>query len=313
MKFKWAGALFLLVFVLLIILIANNPFDYKKTGTAMDTMYNITAHGLNAERAVTKGIDKITEVENRMSATILDSDIYKLNNGGQTWGNHDTIRVINRSRYFSWLSGGIFDATIKPIVDLYANDSNPKAADIALARAKVDYKKLVENQPLSNGMQLDLGAIAKGYAVDEVALILRQEAMTNYIIDIGGNVSVYGKKYKVGIRDPFGDADDTFATITASNANIATSGKYERGEHIYDTKTGLPIDNNVASATVMAGSAMDADAMSTILYIMGENGLKLVEQQNAKGILVLDDGTVVLTSNMKPEEIKISNNKFKLR
>lgn len=296
------------VFLVMGLWIIKDPVEYVKSGTAMDTVVSIRVRGWGMREKVEGALERIAGVESRMSKTIASSDVSRINNGGSYWGGSETLRVINRGIYFGGESGGVFDISIGPLMDVYAS-SNPSKEDISEALALVDYSKLDPSKPIPKGMKVDLGGIAKGYAGDEAAFYLRQNGISDIIISLGGDVITSGSRtWKVGIQNPFAESGEIMGTLDIINKSVATSGAYERGAHIIDPRSGKVVDNGVASATVIASTGMDADAMATMLYILGSEGLPTVEKCGGKGIVIMNDGAVYMSQSV---ELTISNKAFK--
>ena len=254
---------------------------------AMDTIVVINAKGVGAKEAVSAAVAHARALDERLSAYAEGSDVWKINNGSESWGSDDTVGVIKRSIYFSELSGGVFDVTIMPLVKLWKETENPTDEEIAAAKNLVDYRRLQENSALPPGMAIDLGGIAKGFMADEIAVILRENGIDSAIINAGGNILVMGDKpCIVGIQAPYAQEDQNMGTVTVRNKTVVTSGFYSRGAHIIDPRTGNPVGEDILSATVICDVSMDADALSTILFILGEAGFQILEGYGAEGILI---------------------------
>ena len=264
-----------------------SEMEYQDTVFALNTNVVITAKGFGSQAAVKAAVERVKELDGQLSAHLDSSDVWKINNGSEKWGQRDTIRVINRGIYFSKLSGGVFDVTIMPLVRLWKENSEPTGEEIEAAQALVDYTLLQENNALPPDMAIDLGGIAKGFVADEIAVALRKNGIKSAIIDAGGNVLAMGDEpCVVGIQTPFASSGQYVGTVTVSDKTVVTSGLYERGMHIIDPRTGRPVENEVLSATVICDVSMDADALSTILFILGEDGFQILEQYGAEGILI---------------------------
>jgi thiamine biosynthesis lipoprotein len=160
------------------------------------------------------------------------------------------------------------------------------------------------------GMALDLGGIAKGYAADELAAILRENGVSGAVIDLGGNIYVYGtrpgkggaaRKWRVGIQDPLDTRGAYAGYIELDEGSVVTSGIYERffeadgrrWHHIFDTAAGYPVENGLLSVTVAARFSIDADALSTALFVLGwEQGRALAEAQGVLAVFIFAGKTV---------------------
>lgn len=310
----------IIVFVIAICLtiLLRETINTQKTDFVMDTIMTINAKGVNSKNATQKAFDRTREIEARMTAHNIHSDL-------STGILHsDTKSVIERGLYFSEKSGGLFDISIKPLVDLWdiqsANPKVPNDLDIKKAMAMVDYKKVKidgEKLILPQGMSIDLGAIAKGYGADEATQVLRDNGIKDAIVDIGGDVVVIGTK-KVGIQNPIGVATGEYmGIIEVTDGTVVTSGSYERNfiqdgklyHHILNPYTGYPSDSGLLSATIIGKNSMDADAMATIVFMMGNKGLEFAKQMGVQA-MTIDKNNIVRTTG--DFSLVITDDKFKL-
>lgn len=313
MKSKFILIVAVAFFTITVIIALKNPPSTSKEMVAMDTVIEIIAEGWGAEGKTQLALDRVRDVEARMSKNsekFPNSEVVRINRGDTYWGNRETIRVINRGIYFGGLSNGLFDISIGAIVELYEK-AEPSPEEAQRVAALVNYKNLTINQPIPSGMRLDLGGIAKGYAGDEAVLALRKAGINNIMVNMGGDIVTAGdKKWKIGVRNPFADSNSSMGTLEITNKAVATSGAYERGQHIYDPRTGKPVDNNIASATVIAGSGMDADALATIAYIMGKDAFALIRAQGAECILITKNHEVFTSFGEDKKLFRITDKKF---
>jgi thiamine biosynthesis lipoprotein len=228
----------------------------------------------------------------------------------------ETLEVIERALYFSRLSGGAFDITIGPVFRLwnFREAKIPEEKRLRENLKKVDYRKIRVDRAKSSvylesrGMELDLGAIAKGYAVDRASIILRKEGVENFLVAAGGDLTVSGVKEKgvpwtIGIRHPRLPSE-LIAKLRPAQAAVSTSGDYEKfffqgGEryhHILTPSTGLPA-RECQGVTIMAPSAMDADALATSVFVLGpKEGFALLERlPDVHAVIVDRRGSVLLS------------------
>ncbi len=222
------------------------------------------------------------EYERLLSRSIEGSDVYNLNNSvGFTEVNEHTKKIIERAVYYCDLSGGKFDITIYPVSSLWDFNGEviPSRDEIAEALKNVDYQsiQIYDNSVNLNGKQIDLGGIAKGYIADRILEYFKEKNTSEGIIDLGGNLVVFGNRdYNVAIKKPFSN-NEYAATLTLQNKTVVTSGIYERYiekdgkyyHHILDTKTGYACQSDLYSATIIADSSFDADAISTVCILLG--------------------------------------------
>lgn len=175
-------------------------------------------------------------------------------------------------------------------------------------------------------MKLDLGAIAKGFAADELSRIVKQAGIAHALIDIGGTISTVGKRsdgnlWKIGIRDPRVQQGQPIISVPVENLSISTSGSYERYfeqdgvryHHILDPATGYPVRNNLTAVSVFSHSATDADALSTACFVLGyERAVTLLsELSGTEALFIFDDNTVRMTDGLKGR-ITILDSAFRL-
>jgi thiamine biosynthesis lipoprotein len=264
--------------------------------------------------------NRLREIENLMSANLTDSEVERINRDAGVRAvevHREVLFVLQRALYFAEKSGGAFDPTIGPLVKLWGIGSEderiPAEEEIAAALPLVNWRDTIIDEDAGSvfltraGMRLDLGAIAKGYAADEAARIVEAAGIKRAIIDLGGNILAYGEKkggapWRVGIQNPIDGRGAYFGIVEVRNKTLVTSGVYERFfeqdgkryHHILSTKDGYPIDNGLLSVTVISGSSIDADALSTSLFALGyEQGKTLVESlDGTEALFVFGDLTI---------------------
>ena len=270
-----------------------------------------------AATAVDAAYAAFARVDSLMSTWRDDSALSSLNRsqpGQWTDVGGEVCQVLHQAKAVAAASGGAFDPTVLPLVMVWGfrggQAALPDSAGLAKALGAVDHR-LLELDPesgrarlLESGMAVDLGGIAKGYALDCAAAAMRKSGATGGVVDLGGNILAFGQGpgHQVGIVDPTRD-DRLLATIPLADASVATSGQYERfltiqGRrygHILDPRTGRPVPAGV-SVTVVADKAILADALATAAVVLGmEGGLALLERTpGVEGIIVNVDGDGVL-------------------
>ncbi len=305
----------------------------------MDTLVQMRAYGNNARETIDTSFERMQEIENEMSVSIKSSQIYKINShpGEAIKIKNDTFKVIKKALLYAKLTKGKFDPSIGPLVELWGIDTEnakvPSQKKISKARKLVNYKwvKINKNKQtvrlVKNGMRLDLGAIAKGYAADEVRQIAKEKEVKSAYVNLGGNVLVIGSKpdgsaWNVGIRDPRLKQNGVIASIKVRDKTIVTSGNYERYfkengviyHHILDPITGKPARTGIISVSIITHDSFDADALSTSVFILGpEKGLNLIENTpGAEAMMITDNYNVILSSGLK-NKVEILNSDFKLK
>lgn len=259
---------------------------------AMDTYMTLTCYGEQCEAAADAAESEIKRLDDLLSVGNADSEISLLNSSGSITLSQDSQLMIEKSIELFNETDGAFDITIYPLMQLWGFTTHdyavPDESQLADVLSLVGSDRLsYENGSLTlqNGMGVDLGGIAKGYASDRLSVIFADYDLTCGLISLGGNVQLYGSKpdgspWKCGIRDPLhpDDIGKVIGVLQASDCAVITSGAYERYftddegniyHHIIDPKTGFPADSGLISSTVVAKSGMVADGLSTALYIMG--------------------------------------------
>ena len=260
--------------------------------------------------------------EQLLSKTIQGSDVDRINHaGGQpVQVDHETWEILRRAVEVSDSSGHDFSVTIAPLTALwdFTDGTNRMPTDeerlAALPLVNDDLLVLGENDTvtLPEGMEVDLGGIAKGYIADQIAEAIRGRVL-GATLNFGGNVYAVGIKpdaspFRVGIRDPQGGDNDSIAVVSVSDLSVVTSGIYERYfelngvryHHILDPETGISSDSDLASATIISKSSMTADAMATACIVMGrDKALQYLAEQGMDGLLITRSGEIVTTDGFE--------------
>ncbi|HHX60871.1 MAG TPA: FAD:protein FMN transferase [Epulopiscium sp.] len=310
-----------------------------KTAQLLGTVITAKAYGDNAKVALDIAFDRVQAIENRMSRYKDGSEIDLINQnaGGEAVSiSPDTYFVIKTALDYAEKTNGAFNPLIGDIVDLWGigteNASVPSADELNNFLPYIAYTQLelTENpytaKLTSNKAKLDLGAIAKGYAADEMRDVLLEQGITSALLNLGGNVIVLGSKpgadlWSIGVQDPLAaDRGDIAAVLKAKNTSVVTSGSYERFfelegvryHHIMDPFTGSPAQNGVISSTIITPNSTDADALSTSVYVLGKDkGLALLESlPNVEGVIITEDLHVYTTSGITDDFFTIRNEDF---
>jgi FAD:protein FMN transferase len=281
---------------------------------------------------------RLKEIEDRMSINKGNTDLDAVNaNSGvaPVVVHDDVVQVAAAAKRFAELSGGAFDPTIGPIVKLWnigTDDARvPSAAEIKAALPLVGWRDLEIDEAAHTlflkrkGMVIDLGAIAKGFAADEVARIIKTHKIPRAIIDLGGNVLAYGSKkgdgfWRIGVQDPSGQRGEPIGVVQVKNKTMVTSGVYERFlevdgvryHHILSTTDGYPVRNGLLSVTIITDKSIEADGLSTSVFALGfEKGKALAESLGVGAIFVFDDMTVRATKGIM-KDFEITDPKYRL-
>ncbi|QJA07983.1 FAD:protein FMN transferase [Romboutsia sp. CE17] len=335
-------SIFFLAFIgFLLLKSSNSESKYNKSYFYLGTVNEITLFNIKksqSEQILSKCDEILRDIENKMSDTIVSSDVSKINNNAGSFVkvSSDTFFVIEEAIKYSNLSNGNFDITIGPISDLWAIGTEdariPSKEEIQKYLNLVNYKNITLNKNDSSiklekdNMKIDLGAIAKGYAADVIANYLKSNNVNSAIINLGGNVYTIGNKsnnepFTVGIQDPTMPRGNSIGNIKVSNKSVVTSGIYERYiesenkiyHHILNPSNGYPFDNELSSVTIISDKSISCDALSTSAFGLGlEPGLNLIESiDNVDAIFITKNKEIYLTSNLS-DKFTLTDNSFKI-
>lgn len=289
----------------------TNHEKVSTNGFHLDTFIDITAYDVKQE-VVDDAMDQIAAYENLLSKTIEGSDVWKLNHakGQPVVVSDHTLHVIQASLDVSKASKGASDITIAPAVALWnfksETPSLPDQKKLTETIKLTDYTKIKlegNTVTLPADMQIELGSLAKGYITDEIAAYCRSRGVKHGILNFGGNIVVIGNRpdgqpWKVGVQNPKEPRGQSLIALPVTDGAVATSGTYERGftldgvryHHILDPETGWPVQNGLASVTVLTQDSLTAEAYDTALFIMGlEKGMALVNATTGMEAVFVDD------------------------
>jgi thiamine biosynthesis lipoprotein len=288
---------------------------------AMDTYMTFTAYGSHAEEAVEAAAEEVKRLDALLSTGISTSEIYKINQTGMGTVSEDTRNLLTRALEIQDSTGGLFDITIYPLMELWGFPTQeyrvPDQTEIDQLLPYVDGGAVSlkgDQVTLKEGQKIDLGAIAKGYTSDRLMEIYRQHGVTSGMVYLGGNVQTLntkpdGSRWNIGIQAPDGGQGSVLASVEVDNCAVITSGGYERyfeqdGKtyiHILDPRTGYPVENDLSSVTVISEDGTLADALSTSLFIMGKAQASAYWQEHQEEfemILVTKEGTLLVTEGL---------------
>ncbi|UZE92242.1 MAG: FAD:protein FMN transferase [Methanosarcinales archaeon] len=271
----------------------------------------------SAREAMTQAFGDMHKIDSLMSIYRNDSEIATLNRNCFCENpTTDTIAVIKRAIHYSNLSGGAFAITILPIIEMWREKTgagrHPTEDELngALELVRPEYIALDSGaiRFKKPGMGITLGGIAKGYAVDRAIETLGQRNIKHALINAGGDIRALGGKaegvpWKVALRNPE-NKEDSLTVLSLYDGAVATSGNYERcfneeakATHILDPRSGHPVQD-LLSVTVIAESAMDADALSTTAFVLGaEKGMRLIEKLDGVEALIVTGEKEIVRSN----------------
>ena len=288
---------------------------------AMNTYMTFTAYGEDAQAALQEAEECIQQVEGLWSVTDEDSEIYQANHsGGQpVTVSEETAEIISFALEMAQRTGGALDPTIYPVLTAwgFTTDSKqvPSQQQIAQLLEQVGYDRIRLNGTeltVPDGMELDLGAVGKGYTADLVTEILRRHGVSSALISLGGNIQAIGSRpdgsdWRLGIRAPWESGN--LGVLTVSDAAVVTSGGYEnyfddeQGNiywHILDPSTGYPADSGLQSVTIVGREGKMCDALSTALFVMGAQSAEQYWRENGgfEMLLVTDSGEILITEGI---------------
>lgn len=322
---KWTALI--LGITLLTACSAEERSPVRRTQFIMGTLVEITVSHADekvANLAMTQAFDEMRRIEKLMSTYLLDSEISQLNRsaGGAALAlSPEVVEVLREAVRWGEASAGAFDVTIEPVARLWNFDEEepqaPEPERLQRALTRINYRDIeIENDRVrlaQPGMAINLGAIAKGYAVDRAAALLRG-LVPNGIINAGGDLTAFGRRnpedpWIIGLQHPRAP-NKVLASFAVEKRGVATSGDYQkyfirdgvRYHHILNPTTGLPA-RGLTSVTVIAPSVMQADALATAAFVMGpEKGLAWLDSlPEVEALVVLADGKLRFTNGFQKQ------------
>lgn len=317
-KFKIVFLLFLIIGTFFILRNRTPEVYITNSGHIFGTQYNIKYKGLENLHKEVKAT--LLQVDNSLSMFNKNSIISAFNNNKDTTANEIFTEVFNLAQEISAKTGGAFDITVAPLVNAWGfglkEGELPDSTTVEELRSKVGYTtvslvdgKLVKQDP---GTMLDCSAIAKGYGCDMVAHMFDSKNITDYMIEIGGEVVTKGKndrgtEWNISISKPTENATGSHNAhqriVAISGKAMATSGNYrnfriENGKkyaHTIDPRTGYPVQHSLLSATVIAENCAKADAYATSFMVMGlEKAIELCKSDSIEAFFIYsnEDGAL---------------------
>lgn len=321
----------------------KNPKVYPKvySGTAMNTPIKKTLYIKNDEEGtkIDKKIDDILiDVDNQLSVRNVDSEVSRCNNNyikNYTYTlSEDIVRYLQEEVEICKESNGAFSPCIRPLSRLWGIEDGKNEIP-----SEEDIEKVLKNTNPMNlemkedgvvfhaeGMQIDFGATGKGIACDKLFELFEKEQLSGAVVSIGGNIAVYGDKGKkdtwhIGIQDPRGKTGEYMGIIDLyGNKVISTSGDYEkffeidgkRYHHIFNPKTGTPVENELMAVTIISDRGIFADALSTTCFVLGlEEGMEYAKEKEVEAIFVTKTKKVYITDGLK-RKFRIQGDDYKI-
>ena len=322
-------------------LLYQRPVYVEFSGSTMGTRYQIKIsdfpRDLNQMTVEADIFSALNRVDQLMSTYQPDSDISRFNRsplGESVQIDRLTLNVVQKSRVMYQQTLGAFDITVGPLVKLWGfgpdikDDSPPDSVEIQNTLNKIGFDKVLSDEiapslSKSSEVEIDLSAIAKGYGVDQVAELLEQYMINDFLIEVGGEIRVKGnnrsgERWRIGVETPSLGVTGAQKTIAIDNASVATSGDYrnffeyggKRYSHTISPTTGKPVEHDLASVTVITKSCADADAYATAFNVLGpEKGYKLAEEMKlAAYFIVRENGE--FKERMTTSFLRLSKNQL---
>jgi len=299
--------IFIFLFLLFLLFGCQNQQLYRDNRVMMGTFVQVISPSKEAGVIV---FAEFQRIENLLSKYKPDSEVSRLNKLGKLRVSPDTFYIIKGAKEFWQASDGAFDITVAPLVDLWGftdkNYSIPKEERIKNTLRLVGSGKIILHEAdnvvefMLSGMKIDLGAIAKGYALDCAVKKLKESGINSCLINAGGQVYClgdrFGRPWKIAIKEPRGTKITSYLQL--KDKSVSTSGDYEqyfikarrRYNHILNPKTGYPADSGVYSVTVIAQDGLTADALSTAIFVSGkEKGLALAKKFSGTEVSIVEE------------------------
>lgn len=306
----------ILAMTCLLIACSQHNSEIHLTGPTMGTTYNVKYSKTDEiaagelQNLINAELVKINQL---MSTYIKDSELSRFNQWSSTEAfplSAQTFYVMKEAKRLGELSNGLLDVTVGPLVNLWGfgpqsrPEKTPSAVDILAARERVGLNRLLltEHAAIKThpDLYVDLSTIAKGYGVDRLAEILEQHNIRDYLVEVGGEMRLSGKKsngkdWRVAIEKPLTKERAVERIISVGNNAVATSGDYRnyyendgiRYSHLINPNTGKPITHNLVSVTVVHPSSMTADGLATALNVMGKKNALILAEKNDLAVLLI--------------------------
>jgi FAD:protein FMN transferase len=290
--------------------IGDIPFSavFTALGTVNSIRIDVCQNRAAAEQALGRAKERVLALHEKLSVFRPDSEISLLNASAGGEGvslSEDTLLLLSESRRYSRLSDKAFSVTTRALSALWEIHARcgsiPNRVEVERARALVEDQDILIDETARTawlrrpGQSVDLGAIAKGFAADEVRRILLQGGATSALVNLGGTVVSIGAARQVGIQHPDRTTGAVMGRILLKDGCAVTSGDYERYyevdgvryHHIVDPRTGYPSQADLRSVTLIGKSALALDALSTAIFVLGaEQGAHLIAEAGAEAVFV---------------------------
>ena len=313
------------------------PLHYSDAimGTSFTIKSSVLSNTISIEQLKAEIKQLLDEINGQMSTYQEDSELSLFNkNPSIKWQtvSPSLFAVLKEANEISTISKGAFDITVGPIINLWGFGPEPMSFEVPekntldSAIAKIGFQNLLLDEQkqqirkLNPDLYLDLSAIAKGYAVDQVGLLLEKHGIVDYMVEVGGELrlkgqNIHSKPWRIAIEKPSTKRQEILKVLPISNLSIATSGDYRnyferdgvRYSHTIDPRTGKPVTHKLASVTILSDTAMKADGLATALMVLGaEVGAKFAEEHKIAALFIIktNDGFVEKATSLFIHKVK---------
>lgn len=323
---------FYYLFLIIFTIFASCAFEKKVTRTSflLDTFCSVTVYGTTDPSLAEDSLEIVRNYQQILSPFNPESELVKLNTNKSHIFDWELIQLFQTALFVGEKSNEKFDITMGELRDLWSvkneNPQIPSKVEIDKVLAKTGHNqiKITERLVEIGEGQIDLGAIAKGFITDKIVNFLKANDVERAIINLGGNVytlnSTEYTPWKIGIKSPLINEKRIVCIVKTMNESVVTSGKYERYfekdgkiyHHVFDTATGMPVQNSLLSVTIINTDSSIADAFSTALLCTGlEEGIKIAKEHNLEAIFITEDKAIYMPRRIN-SKVLLSDDRFSI-
>lgn len=326
-SFKRRSLLLLLVLCVSLLSGCGDTGDSTSTDTkqtkqifSMDTIMDLTAYGDHAKEGLSAAVKTINQLDKQFDPEYEKSEVYNLNQGNTVTVSDPVLNMLDTASLVYDRSHGALNIALYPLIKAWgfidSNYHKPEASEVESLLACADFAGIQvtgHDVTLPEGVEISFGALAKGCAAESVMDAFRQAGVESACISLGGNVQTLGTKpdgslWSVAVTNPK-DTGSAVGVLEVAEAAVVTSGDYQRYfdaedgtryHHILDPSTGYPTDNGLRSVTIVCDNGTMADALSTTMFVLGEEGAIAYQQEfgGFEMILITKDGRVVVSGGL---------------
>lgn len=312
--------LFIYIFSIITLISCGNDDIIKRTAVIMGSKVEIQIKGVNkvtADKAITASFQEVRRIDTLFSTYMAGNPMWLLNNtdADEIMVSSEMFSLLRKCENIWKMTEGAFDPAIGNLIDVTGFEKGtpelPSDSKVKESLKKIGWKNIElkkENVLVKpRGLKISFNAIVPGYAADRVANILSNFGISEYLINVGGEVFARGGNWKIGIQHPRRQ-NELIGTVMLNGMGISTSGDYEqyfkkegkRYSHLLDPRTGYPA-NLCESVTIISKETSLADALSTGIFVLGPvKGIELIEQlENVEGLIVDTSGTIYKSSGFE--------------